>query len=374
MNNVDPEPETAGEIMNDSMKMWAIDDANKGARLVQSASETETEKALEEVLVSNPEMLMPGLTLVSRQSQTDKGNLDLLGVDADGRLVVFELKKGTLTREAVAQVIDYGSWLESQTETELAMYVASQSGKNGIDKIDDFEAWYDIRRRKQLVELKPIRMVLVGLGADARAHRMVEFLAQRDVDISLLKFCAYTYQGQTLLARHVEGSGESSEFAPGRTPSQAERRRMLTERAKELGMDDLWEDAIKTLGIPFDRDAKQASITFSLPGIRLPGRTPPKTVNVYSTHSVAIDSPGKIRVTFFPAAVHVCKDRFEIKGMPIRFKAEKPPNAPQTEQVEQQRFCQLNGDDWNQHKKALTALVNDVHEAWLEVIRSGDGA
>lgn len=360
--------------MNDAMKMWAIDNSKKGAKPVDAAKETDTEKELEEVLVSNPEMLMPGLTLVSRQSGTDKGNLDLVGVDADGRLVVFELKKGTLTREAVAQVIDYGSWLESQTETELATYIASQSGKNGMNNIDDFEAWYDIRRRKQLVELKPIKMVLVGLGADARAHRMVEFLAQRDVDISLLTFYGYKYQGKTLLARQVEGGAEGNETAPGRNPSQEERRRMLTEQARELGMDDLWEDAIKTLGIPFDRDAKKASITFSLPGIRLPGDSETKTVNVYSTHSVAIDSPGKIRVTFFPAAVHVCKDRFENKGMPVHFKAEKPLHAPKTEQVEQQWACQMNRDDWNQHKKALTALVKDVHEAWLEVIRSGAGA
>ncbi len=357
--------------MNDDMKMWAIDDPKKGARSVKWANEMEREDALEEVLVSNPEMLMPGLTLVSRQSETDKGSLDLLGVDADGRLVVFELKKGKLTREAVAQIIDYGSWLESQTESELATYIASHSGKKGIDKIDDFENWYDIRRRKQLVELKPIRMVLVGLGADARAHRMVEFLAQRDVDISLFTFYGYKYQGKTLLARQVERGVDTSEIALGRNPSQEELRRMLAERARELGMDDLWEKAIKTLGIPFDRNATKSGITFSLPGIRLPGDPPTETVNVYGSHSVGIEEPDRIRVTFYPAAVHVCKDKFESKETAIPFEFENPPNAPRTEEVKQQRVCRLNRDDWNKHKAALTALVKAVHEAWLEVMRSG---
>ena len=52
---------------------------------------------------------MNGLTLIGRQVSTDGGTLDLLGIDADGRLVVFELKRGTLTRDAGAQVRDYAS-------------------------------------------------------------------------------------------------------------------------------------------------------------------------------------------------------------------------------------------------------------------------
>ena len=56
---------------------------------------------------------MEGLTLVGRQTPTEGGPLDLLGVDADGRLVVFELKRGTLSRDAVAQVVDYASYLNA---------------------------------------------------------------------------------------------------------------------------------------------------------------------------------------------------------------------------------------------------------------------
>ena len=72
-----------------------------------------SEDLLEETLASNPDMLMPGLTLVGRQTRTEGGPLDLLGVDRDGRLTLFELKRGSLNRDAVAQVMDYGSWLES---------------------------------------------------------------------------------------------------------------------------------------------------------------------------------------------------------------------------------------------------------------------
>ena len=61
---------------------------------MQSKSQVDTEALLEETLVKNPQMLLPGLRLIGRQTPTAGGALDLLGVDEDGRLVVFELKSG----------------------------------------------------------------------------------------------------------------------------------------------------------------------------------------------------------------------------------------------------------------------------------------
>ena len=46
--------------------------------------------------------------------------MDLLGVDQDGRLTVFELKRGILTRDAVAQSLDYASDLEAYEFERLA--------------------------------------------------------------------------------------------------------------------------------------------------------------------------------------------------------------------------------------------------------------
>ena len=355
--------------MNDDMKMWEIGDPEKGARLVESANEVDTEKALEEALVRNPGMLMQGLTLVGRQTPTDKGNLDLLGVDADGRLVLFELKRGKLTREAVVQIIDYCSWLESLTDANLAELIASRSGTSGVDKIKDFQTWYGVRWSKQLMELRPIRMVLVGLGADARAHRMVEYLAERGVDITLFTFFGYKYGERTLLARQVEGGEEFRHIDPKRKSSQAELRGMLTERARELRLDSLWREAVKDLGIPFNSTATQSGITFSLPRITLPSNEPPGNVNVGGSHSVVIDSHGHIRLTFYPAAVHVCQKAFEDKKKAIGFESERPSNAPPTAEVKVQWYCRLNREKWDEHKEALIALVNDVHEAWQETRR-----
>ena len=83
----------------EEVKLWAIDGSH--VEDLKPASQTETEKLLEDSLVSSPDMLLEDMILVGRQTPTEGGPLDLLGVDGDGRLVVFELKRGTLTRVTV---------------------------------------------------------------------------------------------------------------------------------------------------------------------------------------------------------------------------------------------------------------------------------
>jgi hypothetical protein len=170
----------------------------------EKVHQTETEAILEEILVKSPELLFPGLKLVSRQSETTGGPLDLLGVDEDGSLVVFELKRGSLTRDAVAQVIDYGSYLSELEPNELSAHISANSGKLGIDEIQDFAAWYQEQFATPVVGRMYPRLVLVGLGVDDRTRRMVSFLADSEIDISLITFHAFKDGNRILLARQVE--------------------------------------------------------------------------------------------------------------------------------------------------------------------------
>lgn len=47
---------------------------------------------LEPIIITNPDVIEPGLKIVAHQLSTDSGPLDILGVDAEGTLVVIELK------------------------------------------------------------------------------------------------------------------------------------------------------------------------------------------------------------------------------------------------------------------------------------------
>ena len=183
----------------EEIEVWTVD-GSQVSRLAKS-NRMESELLLEDVLVENPGLLIEDLKLVGRQTPTEGGPLDLIGVDGEGRLVVFELKRGTLSRDAVAQVIDYASDLDGMELDDLANHISARSGDYGIDKIDDFQDWYTtVLGVEDLESLKPLRMFLVGLGVDDRTERMARFLAENSgMDISLLTFHGFEYDGKTIL-------------------------------------------------------------------------------------------------------------------------------------------------------------------------------
>ena len=111
---------------------------------------------------------------------------------------------------------------------------------------------------------------------------MVEFLVARGVEISLLTFHGYQCGDRMILARQVEGSVEGGDIR--RSDTASERRRTLAERARDLNIASLWQDAVKALGIASSGYATRSGITFYLPKITLPD-----DVNVYGSHSVVID-------------------------------------------------------------------------------------
>jgi len=358
--------------MTDELQIWALDGAGEATQ-VEPTNRAESELALEETLVNNPEMLMPRLRLVGRQTPTAGGPLDLLGVDGNGQLAVFELKRGTLTRDAVTQVIDYGSFLESMSDARLAEHIAGRSGNLGIEAIEDFEDWYLQRfPDQQLASLRPVRMALVGLGADEHATRMVDFLAKQGVYISLLTFYGYNYEGKTLLARQVQVEPDVTEEdeigQPSRRENREARRQAAAQRITELGMQDFWGEVVAA----FEQTGRyrvhplKNGLTFYRRFTRLPHHDS----GFNAPLSVRFTSDGEVRITFFPVSVHLCKAKFHEAEQVIPFRREPPSNAPTTNEVEEQWFCVLSRDGWVEHRENLIALVSNVYEAWSDAERS----
>lgn len=345
----------------EDIQIWELNGSQ--ATPLKSNSRLESEELLEKTLVKNPRLLMEDLTLVGRQTPTEGGPLDLLGVDGDGKLVVFELKRGTLSRDAVAQIIDYASDLDSMDPAALAAHISDSSGEHGIEEIEDFEEWYN-NRIGELESLKPFRLFLVGLGADDRTERMVRFLAENSgMDISLLTFHAFVYNDKTILAKQVEveAATEPEQRSKRNYVSVAERRARLERMIEESGVSDIFEAA---------RAMFQENWPGSRPRPGALGLNIPITGRQASYARIGAGNE-RISIVFFPWAKALCLDEFKepVRNIPYQTwpRNREPLDDPKTEIQ-----FRLTAEEWERHKESLTTIARSIYKAWQNK-RQDDG-
>lgn len=187
--------------MGTEIRLWQISEnqirAVDGADLASEHLESE----LENWIVQCPDMLADDLLIIAKQKEVqDVGRLDLLAIRQDGELVIVELKRGMTPREAVAQALDYASWLDKVSEADLLEiaegYLHGPLSEAFADKFGtDMPA----------ISTHNHHILLVGSGLNAAAERIINYLAQRhSVNINAVFFrYAKLSTGQEILARSV---------------------------------------------------------------------------------------------------------------------------------------------------------------------------
>ena len=347
-------------------KIWVVE--GNSATELDSANQVVTEELLESILTANPGMLKEGLRLVGRQTSTAGGPLDLLGVDTDGRLVVFELKRGTLNREAVAQVIDYASSLNAMEPDRLRRHIEEQSGKFEIKKIEDFEEWYrDFWKDSELPEeglesLTPPRMVLVGLGVDDATARMVNFMASGGVDISLVAFNGFvSNDDKTLLSRNIE---VNSAKVPNK--SHLKPRLQFVERVEKLNRSQLLNTMTDLVRKGFDNphigdSTYQRSFRFSPPG--------GQGASVY-TYIKVDEANNCLKLGYSPVAIKLIPDEFDKIQVSVG-EIEKPRAFSKVIFSElgydyDVEFYVHSDEEWDVRKEQITDLTHSVYKAYQQ--------
>lgn len=353
-------------------RIWLIEDTL--ATQLDTANRMDNEGFFEDILSKNPDMLEEGLQLIGRQTPTDSGKLDLLGVTFYGKLVVFELKRDTLHRDAVAQVINYASDLDAMDSEDLYELIAQHSGNYpGMSTLDNFETWYSELLAnsgladEELQPLMPPRMVLVGLGVDDTTEGMVNFMARSGMDISLLTFQRFEHDGKTLLSRNLDVDSYNITVNPARKGPNP---KVLFDKRVQTLTDDMRnlltevEDTLKAQvrGFTLAHSGRRMNFRLRYSGS---GGAPSYRATLF----VEIDEDNHgLKVGFHPIAIQLAPDdfqRIEESNFPPQKDAAR--NAPHYGGIDYEaKFPIPNMDEWNKRKKQLTALTQSVFAAYQE--------
>ena len=162
------------------------------------SSKLDQEERLEDWIVADPSVLGMGLAVVARQVQTSfGGRIDILALDSDANLLVFELKKGRTPREVIAQLLDYGSWVKNLTFADLDRVSQQWQGKTLATL---FETAFGAGLPETVNASHSL--ILVGSELDDSSERIINYLAdQYDVSINAVFFRFFQDSGSEFVGR-----------------------------------------------------------------------------------------------------------------------------------------------------------------------------
>lgn len=234
--------------MGTEIRTWEIRDG-KPIPIDSTLSDGGRKEAedLESWIEADPSIVRPGMRLIGRQVMTTSGRLDLLAVDRSGDLVVIELKRDRLPREALAQAIDYASDIARWSIERLSEVCLKYTGETLEDLFSNAFPEVDIETTN--INDRQ-RIVLVGFGVDSALERMVEWLSDNygvSVNVVILKYIRTASGSETLTRTAV--ISEELEETRSRTkkftiPMSDEPGQYTEEELRRLLLDYLSQDLV----------------------------------------------------------------------------------------------------------------------------------
>ncbi len=189
---------------------------------------------LQEWVRTNPEILGPDIRIVTFEFSgwqsrvgTASDRLDLLGIDADGRLVVAELKRGRAPDATEMQAIKYAAFASRFTPEQLAESHATYLAKVGGTAIaaDDAQVLLEEHVGGALEQdlLRRPRIILLATAFGPQVTASAVWLTEMGVDVELIEFSAHrTERDLILIVTSVWPVSDVEEFTV--TPGRAEQR------------------------------------------------------------------------------------------------------------------------------------------------------
>ena len=188
-------------VMGDHIesRIWRLDEDGGPRELL--ATPPASEQRIERAVGERPEVLGLDFLPVARQAQTPSGPLDLVGVDLEGRVVVVEFKRDRAARTAVAQLLDYSSWLSALDHERRIEYLTDWYRSNGavgygVASDDVSVVWADhYQSDPEYFGSDEVVMLLAAGRLDRSTSRMILYLAERGIPISDVVFTHFADSG-----------------------------------------------------------------------------------------------------------------------------------------------------------------------------------
>jgi hypothetical protein len=181
-------------LMPMELGLWRVD--GQPVRLTHTG--VPLEKTLEDLIERDPDILGEPLLIIGRQVPTAYGKiLDLLAIDGDGVLHAIELKRDKTPREATAQALDYGSWVQDLTNEDVrelfGQYRAGTSfelafaDRFGVTSPDEINTSH--------------MLTIVASDMDSATERILAYLVGYQVPINVAMFRYFLDGERAYLAR-----------------------------------------------------------------------------------------------------------------------------------------------------------------------------
>jgi hypothetical protein len=181
--------------MSFSMKLWQV--GASGLKPV-SKSVLDRESRLETWVRQDPSLVGMDVLFIGQQVvMPNGGRIDLLALDAEANLVVFELKRDKTPREVVAQALDYGAFVRHYSYEQVDALALRHCGKPVAEAFKEHfgEPIPDeVNQSHQLI--------LLASDLDEASERIVSYLAEvHSVPINAIFFTFFKTDAGEFLGR-----------------------------------------------------------------------------------------------------------------------------------------------------------------------------
>jgi len=170
---------------------------------ISASAASVLEKEIEEALARQPASLFLSSrdgppVLIVKQSVSYRRMADIIALDAEGRLVLVECKRGLASRDTLAQLLDYASDYDEAPHEKLLADWKTGVGKDGSDLRDRFRKFAE----DDEVELEALGkdhvLVVVAAQKDEGFEKIATYLEKRGVSVYFVQVGLYRRSGDEL--------------------------------------------------------------------------------------------------------------------------------------------------------------------------------